>query len=261
MSSPAVLSSARDGVLTLTINRPERMNAVDRATAGQLAAALTAARDDDEVRAVVLTGAGRGFCAGADLAAGDQPPMSRPVRKTPLNEFVQVVLAMEALDKPVIAAVNGAAAGAGLSYATACDRRIAAESARFAAVFVRRGLVPDCGITYYLPRLVGMARATDMLLTGRMLDAREALAIGLVDEICPETEVVERAFAYAAALARGASVAVDLARRAVRRSFERDLDAAIAFETWAQGVVRATKDVHEGISAFLEKREPRFAGQ
>jgi 2-(1,2-epoxy-1,2-dihydrophenyl)acetyl-CoA isomerase len=261
MGAPTVLTDARDGVLTVTINRAERMNAVDRATAGALAEALIAARDDDEVRAVVLTGSGRGFCAGADLAAGEPPPMPRAVRKTPLNEFVQAAMAMDGLDKPLIAAINGAAAGAGLSYATACDRRIAAESARFAAVFVRRGLVPDCGITYYLPRLVGIARATDMLVTGRMLDAKEALAIGLVDEVCPDAELADRVHAYASSLAQGASVAVDLARRAVRRSFESDLESAIAFESWAQSVVRSTADVQEGIGAFLEKREPRFVGR
>ena len=261
MSSQRVHTDVRDGVLTVTINRPERLNAADRATAAALRDAFLAARDDDRVRAVVLTGTGRGFCSGADLAASEgQPPLSRAVRKAPLHEYTQVTAAIDGLDKPVIAAVNGIAAGAGLSYATACDRRIAAASARFAAIFVRRGLVPDAGISYFLPRLVGLAAATHLLLTGETIDAQQALAIGLVDEVCPDAELAECAHAYAARLAAGASVAVDLARRAVRRTFERDLDAVLAFESWAQSVAQSTEDVREGISAFLQKREPRFTG-
>ncbi len=161
----------------------------------------------------------------------------------------------------MIAAVNGPAAGAGFSYATACDRRIAGQSARFGAVFVRRGLVPDCGLSYFLPRIVGLPAAMHLVLTGKVIDAEEALRIGLVDEVCPDDELAERAHTYAATLAAGASVAVDLARRAVRRSFEHDLDAAIAFESWAQSIVGNTEDRKEGVRAFLEKREPRFTGQ
>lgn len=262
MMPQPILTAARDGVLTLTFNRPDRMNALDRAAARALFEALVAVRDDDSVRAVVLTGNGRGFCAGADLAEGEQSyTPNRATVKSPIGEFTQAAMALDQIDKPVIAAVNGAAVGAGLSYALACDRRIAAASARFAAVFVRRGLVPDCGITYYLPRLVGLARATDLLLTGRMIDAPEALAMGLVDEVCPDEELAERAQAYAASLARGASVAVELTRRAVRRSFERGLEDAIAFESWAQRVAQSTDDVKEGVRAFLEKREPRFQGR
>ncbi len=262
MTKQPLLTEARDGVLTITLHRPERMNAVDRATAAALRDALVAARDDDAVRAIVLTGTGRGFCTGADLAVeGEQPAMSRTVRKAPIREFTEVALALDGVDKPVIAAVNGAAVGAGLAYAAACDRRIAATSARFGAVFVRRGLVPDCGLSYYLPRLVGLARATDMILTGAILDAGSAHAIGLADEVVPDDDLPERAHAYAARLAAGASVAVDLARRAVRRSFERGLEDTIAFESWAQSVVTGTQDFREGFQAFREKREPRFTGQ
>jgi 2-(1,2-epoxy-1,2-dihydrophenyl)acetyl-CoA isomerase len=258
-----VLTDVRDGVLTVTISRPERLNAVDRATAGDMRDALVAAREDDTIRAVVLTGTGRGFCTGADLAADGnaQPPMTRTVRKTPLNEWNQVTKAIDEMDKPVIAAVNGLAVGVGLSFATACDRRIAAESARFAAIFVRRGLAPDGGMTYFLPRLVGIPAATDLVMTGALIDAQRALQIGLVDEIWPDDELAERAHIYAAGIAAGASVAIDLARRAVRRSLERDLDAAISYEAWAQSAVGSTADTKEGIQAFLQKREPRFRGE
>lgn len=262
MGDQRILAEQRDGVLTLTFNRPDRLNAADRATAAALRDALLQAKEDDDVRAIVLTGTGRGFCTGADLSAGDgQPEMTRGVTKTPLNEFAQAALALDSVDKPVIAAVNGMAVGAGLSYATGCDRRIAAESARFAAIFVRRGLVPDCGISYYLPRLVGQGAATHMLLTGEIIDAATALRIGLVQEVVPDAELSERAAAYAAQLAAGAAVAVDLARRSVRRAYERDLETTIAYESWAQSAVRSTGDVQEGIRAFLEKREPVFTGR
>ncbi len=257
-----VLTELRDSVLTITLNRPERLNAVDRATAGALYDALVEARGNDDVRAIVLTGNGRGFCAGADLAGGsEQPALTRRVQKGGITEFTEAALALDGVDKPVIAAVNGAAVGAGLSYATACDRRIAAVSARFAAIFVKRGLVPDCGLTFFLPRIVGTSCALDMVMTGAMLDAEQALAIGLVDEVVPDEALLDRARAYAAELATGASVAVDLARRAVRGSFERDLTGAIAFESWAQSVAKESADFAEGKQAFLEKRPARFLGR
>lgn len=262
MTGQLVLTDFSEHVLTITLNRPDRLNAVDRATAAALRDALLAARDDDGVRAIILTGNGRGFCTGADLTVGEnQPEMTRTVRKSPIREYTEVATLLDLVDKPVIAAVNGAAAGAGLAYAAACDRRIAAESARFTAIFVRRGLVPDCGLTYYLPRLIGMANATDMILTGAIIDARRAHEIGLADEVVPDAELPARARAYALQLAMGAGVAVDLARRAVRRSFEQTLDSAIAFESWAQSVVHNTEDLQEGRRAFIEKREPRFQGR
>jgi 2-(1,2-epoxy-1,2-dihydrophenyl)acetyl-CoA isomerase len=262
MGAQRILTDTRDAVFTITINRPERLNAADRATTADLRDALLAARRDDAIRAVVLTGTGRRFCTGADLAAGgDQPEQSAVTRKVPMGEYSEVAIAIDQMDKPVIAAVNGLAVGAGLSFATACDRRIAAESARFAAIFVRRGLVPDSGISYFLPRLVGMSAALDMVMTGDLIDATRAHHIGLVDEVCPDDDLTERAHAYAARLATGARVAVDLARRAVRRSLERNLEESINYETWAQSVVRGTEDVREGLRAFIEKREPRFQGR
>ena len=262
MSNDRVLTDIRDGVFTATINRPARLNAADRATAADLRDALRVAREDDDVRAVVITGVGRGWCSGADLARDeDQPVMSRNVRKTPLYEYAQVTQLIDGMDKPVIAAVNGMAAGAGLSWATACDRRIAATSARFAAIFVRRGLCPDAGISYFLPRLVGMSAAIHLLTTGEIIDAEQALAIRLADEVVADDALAERAHAYAAALAAGASIAVDLARRAARRSFERTLESSLEYETWSQSVVGPTEDRLEGVKSFLEKREPRFKGQ
>lgn len=262
MSVPLILTDTRDGVRTITINRPERLNAVDRRTVALLRDALREAHDDDNIRAVVLTGTGRGFCTGADLAAGEgQPAMTRGIIKTPLSEYAEVTLGIDRLDKPIVAAVNGAAAGVGLSFSLACDRRIAAESARFAAIFVRRGLVPDGGLSYFLPRVVGLSVAAHMVMTGDVIDARTALSLGLCDEVVPDEELAEHVHAYAARIAAGASVAVDLARRNVRRSFERDLETTLAVETWGQSAVRGTADLREGITSFLEKREPRFQGR
>src|SRR5262245_16313805 len=165
-SAPLILTDSRDGVCTITFNRPDRLNAADRATAAALRDALLAAKADDAVRVVVLTGTGRGFCTGADLSSGpQQPAMTRTLQKTPLSEYGDVALAIDGLDKPIIAAVNGVAAGAGLAFALACDRRVAATSARFTAIFVRRGLVPDSGLSYYLPRLVGLSHAADLVMT------------------------------------------------------------------------------------------------
>src|SRR5438552_1953985 len=154
--SQYVRSEQHDGVLTITIDRPDRLGAVSRDMAGALGRAFAAAKHDDDVRSIILTGTGRGFCSGADLVGGDpEPAATRTMLKTPIREFTQLTAEIDGVDKPVIAAVNGVATGAGLAYATACDRRIAAESARFSAIFTRRGICPDCGLTYFLPRLVG----------------------------------------------------------------------------------------------------------
>lgn len=262
MGANLILTDTRDHVRWITINRPDRLNAVDRTTVSLLRDALQEAKADDEVRAVVLTGVGRGFCTGADLAAGpNQPEMTRNILKTPLSEYAEVTLGIDRLDKPVIAAVNGAAAGVGFSFSLACDRRIAGESARFAAIFVRRGLVPDGGLSYFLPRVVGLSRAAHMVMTGDVIDAQTALALGVCDEVVPDAELAEYVQAYAARIAAGASVAVDLARRHVRRSFERDLETTLTVETWGQSAVRGTADLKEGFASFLEKREPRFLGR
>ncbi|MFN8559573.1 MAG: enoyl-CoA hydratase/isomerase family protein [Dehalococcoidia bacterium] len=245
-------------------HHPQPARPPQRAVAGvvrrALAEALAAARDDDEVRAVVLTDAGRGFCAGADLAGDDpNPPLTRTVQKSPIQQYTQVTMLIERLDKPIIAAVNGPAAGAGLSYATACDRRIAAASARFAAIFVRRGLVPDCGISYYLPRLIGLGRATDLLITGAVIDADTALRIGLVEEVCPDDDLTERAHAYAAALARGASIAIDLSPPP-RPPRARPRPGGGS--RWSRGRRRSSMPARTCASAaFLERREPRFKGR
>ena len=258
MSEESVLTAADGGVLTITLNRPDTLNAFDGAMQKSFRAALKEARDP-EVRAVVLTGAGRGFCVGQDLnefreAAGDIATRLR----TTYNENV---LALRALEKPVIAAVNGAAAGAGMSLACACDLRIASDSASFVPAFIGIGLVPDTGGTWFVTQLLGYARAFEWLTSGRKLSAADAHAWGLVNEVVTADEfsnrVAEVAGRYAGAPTRGIGMTKRLLDRASRSRLEEQLE----WEAQLQAAASASEDFREGVAAFLEKREPRFTGR
>jgi len=258
MSEESVLTAADGGVLTVTLNRPDKLNAFDGAMQTSFRSALKDARDP-EVRAVVLTGAGRGFCVGQDLnefrdAAGDVATRLR----TTYNENV---LALRALEKPVIAGVNGAAAGAGMSLACACDIRIASDAASFVPAFIGIGLVPDTGGTWFVTQLLGYARAFEWLTSGRKLSAAEAHSWGLVSEVVPANElsgrVAEVAGRYAAAPTRGIGMTKRLLDRAARSRLEEQLE----WEAQLQAAAVASEDFREGVAAFLEKREPRFTGR
>jgi 2-(1,2-epoxy-1,2-dihydrophenyl)acetyl-CoA isomerase len=267
-----VLSELHDGVALVTLNRPQRLNAVHRVMVARLVELFSEYRRRDDVRAIVLTGAGRSFCAGADLAKvedesavamhGATAPVAsaRVDTKAPMGSFAEFTRAIVAVDKPVIAALTGHVVGAGMSYALATDRRIADRSVRMSAIFVRRGLAPDCGMSYFLPRIAGPATALHMVTTGAMLDAEQALAAGLIDVLVEEGQAPATALEYAARLARGASIAVDLARRAIYRSLSSTLDEALAFEDFAASTAAASADAAEGIQAFIEKRDPDFHG-
>jgi len=178
-----------------------------------------------------------------------------------VGAFAALTRAIVDVDKPVIAAIRGPAVGAGLSYAMACDRRFAEPSTRMSAIFIRRGLHPDCGASYFLPRLVGVPRALHMALTGEMLDAAAAKEAGLIDELVGDGEALDAALAYATLLAKGPSVTLELARQAIRRSLSSSLDEMLYFEGFATSVVGRTSDVKEGVQAFLERREPQFRGE
>jgi 2-(1,2-epoxy-1,2-dihydrophenyl)acetyl-CoA isomerase len=250
--------SRTGGVLTITLNRPDVLNALNRAVHEQLAAALREARVP-EVRAVVLTGAGRGFCVGQDLtefrenASGDIADRLR-------TGYIPNVLALRALEKPVLAVVNGPAAGAGLSLACACDLRIAADSAAFVPAFIGIGLVPDSGATYFVPRLVGAARAFEWLTSNRKLTAAEAHAWGLVSEVVEDDALAARAAELAAGLAAAPTKAVAMTKRLVDRAAAATLEEQLEREAQLQAAAARTDDFHEGVAAFLEKREPRFGG-
>lgn len=271
-SEQDVLFHIEEGVGVVTLNRPERLNAVTWEMASHLVDLFRDLRLRDEVRAVVLTGAGRAFCAGADVTwlsgSSDRPipglselPVPRFQRKTPGGPFSEFTRSIIEVDKPVIAAISGVVVGAGLAYALAADRRIADTKARVSAIFVKRGLGPDCGVTYFLPRIVGLPTALRLVETGAMLDAQAAKQAGLIDELVDEGEALPTALRYGKELARGASVAVDLARRYVYKALTSNLDEMLDYEAVASTMTAATLDAKEGTSAFLEKREPEFKGQ
>lgn len=251
-----------DGVvLTITMNRPERLNAMNNTMRRELIAAFSQAADDETVRVIVLTGAGRGFCSGADLAAAveDGTPVNfgELLRET----YNPLVLLMRRLPKPIIAAVNGVAAGAGMSLALACDLRIASESASFMQAFVKIGLVPDSGATWLLPRLVGLTRALDLMLTGRRVAADEALTFGLVNEIVPDGSLMDAVYKTARAFADAPTRTIGYIKQAVDFALDHDLEAALEKEAKLQDLAGATNDHREGVAAFLEKRPPQFTGR
>jgi 2-(1,2-epoxy-1,2-dihydrophenyl)acetyl-CoA isomerase len=257
-TAPQLLQSATDGVLTLTLNRPEVLNAITPALLDEVTDALREAASGHSVRAVVITGAGRGFCSGQDLraAAGDG---GLDVGTILRDHYTPAIRAIRSMDQPVIAAVNGVAAGAGFSLALACDLRIAAESATFVQAFVRIGLIPDLASTYFLPRLIGPARAAELTMLGETVDAARALELGIVNRVVPDTELPAAAAELAGRLARGPR-SIGLTKRALEVSHENDLEAQLAVEERLQTEATTTSDFVEGVSAFLEKRRATFTG-
>ncbi len=264
MKFKQVIYTVTENVATITLNRPERLNALSPQLRLDLKNALEVADTSNEVRAIIITGAGRGFCSGGDVKAMNEANESGTAR--PLNDKIapvrdQVVLAMRNADKPVIAAVNGPAAGAGMNIALACDIRLASDTARFGQTFSRRGLHPDWGGTYFLPRIVGMAKACELIWSGKMIDAEEALHLGIVSEVTEPGVLLETAQALALSFAAGPPIAIRLAKRAMYRAMDSSLREALEFETYAQNICRDTEDAKEGIRAFVEKRDPVFTGR
>jgi len=254
----AELEITREGaVLTLTLNRPDVLNAFNTAMHAALADGLKQARDP-EVRAVVVTGAGRGFCVGQDIGEFGQ---ERDVGGMLRSRYHPNVLALRALEKPVLAAVNGPAAGAGLSLALACDVRIAAESASFVPAFIGLGLVPDAGGSFFAARLLGPARAFEWLTQNRKLSAAEAKEWGLVSEVVSDQELPARAAELAARYAAGPTRGIAMTRRLLDRALSASLEEQLEWEAQLQAVATRTEDFAEGVAAFREKRPPRFSGR
>jgi 2-(1,2-epoxy-1,2-dihydrophenyl)acetyl-CoA isomerase len=247
-------------VATITLDRPEALNALTVPVKVALREALERLAVDRTVRAVILTGAGRAFCAGQDLAERERPDAA-PLDVELRERYNPIILALRAMGQPVIAAVNGVAAGAGASIAFACDLRIAAEDARFVLAFGRLGLVPDSGATWFLPRIVGQARAAELALVGDPISAEEALRIGLVSRVVPNDELLPQARALADRIAAGAPMAVALTKGALERAATIDLETALEGEAKLQGIAGASADHAEGLAAFRGKRAPRFTGQ
>jgi len=249
-----------DAVATITLDRPESLNALTIPMKVALREALGSIAEDRSVRAVVLTGSGRAFCAGQDLGereAPDAPPLDVELRE----RYNPIIRAIRSMGQPVIAAVNGVAAGAGASIAFACDLRIASTEARFVLAFGRIGLVPDSGATWLLPRLVGAARAAEIALLGDAIGADDALRFGLVNRVVPADALATESRAMAERLAAGAPLATALTKQALDRSWGIGLDEALDGEATLQGIAGATRDHAEGLAAFREKRPPRFTGK
>jgi 2-(1,2-epoxy-1,2-dihydrophenyl)acetyl-CoA isomerase len=246
-------------IATLTLDRPAALNALTVPVKIALRETLEALAGDRDVRALVLTGAGRAFCAGQDLAERDEPDAA-PLEVEVRERYNPIVRAIRSMGQPVIAAVNGVAAGAGASLAFACDLRIAAQEARFVLAFGRIGLVPDSGATWFLPRLVGPAKAAELALVGDPVDAAEALRLGLVSRVVPGDRLMTEARALAGRLADGAPLALALTKEALWRSATIGLDEALEGEAKLQGIAGASSDHAEGLAAFREKRSPRFTG-
>lgn len=253
-----------NGVLVITLNRPEKLNAFDDDLSFELIDALKQAERDTKVRSILLTGAGRGFCAGQDLDSrsisasnGAMPHLGESIRK----RYLPIIHKLRTLEKPIVCAINGVAAGAGASVAFACDYRIASDSASFVQAFIKVGLIPDSGACFLLPRLIGAGRAMDLMMTGRKVDAQEALEMGLVNETCPPDLLMDKALAFCQTLAAGPTKAYGLLKRAVNRAMTMDLETYLHYEADLQEIAGRTTDYKEGVAAFLEKRTPVFSGQ
>lgn len=254
----------KDGIVLLTLNRPDRLNAVTWDSWQEITQAVGRLEEDDEARVLVVTGSGRGFCSGTDLAAaaaagGVAPPGGS--RSERLRSRYLAAADILACPKPSIAAVNGVAAGGGLSLCLACDIRIASQEARFSAIWSRRALVPDFGCSYILPRIVGMSKALELMYTGQMIDAQEALAIGLVSQVVAAEELMPTALALAERIAKGPPMAIELAKRLAYRGWRQEVEAQVEYEEHLQRLCIESEDAQEGVRSFLEKREPVFKGR
>jgi 2-(1,2-epoxy-1,2-dihydrophenyl)acetyl-CoA isomerase len=249
-----------DSIATITLDRPEALNALTVTLKGELLAALRSVARDRSVRAVVLTGAGRAFCAGQDLKERLEPDAA-PLAVELRERYNPIISAMRGLDQPIVGAINGVAAGAGASLAFACDIRLAAEAASFILAFGRIGLIPDSGATWFLPRLVGPAKAAELALIGEPLSAVDAERFGLVARIVPNDALAGEARAVATRLASLAPIALAQTKRALERAWSTGLDMALEEEAYRQGIAGATADHAEGLAAFLDKRPPRFRGE
>lgn len=251
------------GIATITLNRPDKRNAFNTPMLRDWTAALEESQARDDVRAVVLTGAGQAFCSGGDVGGmKDRAEDTALDRKNSLTDRVhRIPLAMLAMDKPVLVAVNGVATGAGMDMALMGDIRIAAASARFAESYVKIGIVPGDGGAWFLPRIVGMSRALELLWTGRFVDAQEALRLGIVSDVVPDENLMDHTLALAQRIAAGPPIAIRMIKRAARQAQTMDLASHLDQISSHMAVVYATDDHKEAVAAFLEKRAPVFSGK
>lgn len=253
----------QNGVAHITLNRPERLNTFNGQMHEELRAALKDAENDAEVRALVLRGAGRGFSAGADLSSLDEeieedtPDLGQYLRDT----YSRAIVQMTQMEKPIVGAVHGPVYGAGFGMALACDVRIASESAKFSVAFIKIGLMPDAGVSFFLPRIVGLGRAMHMSMTGDPIEANEALNVGLVSKVVSDEKLVDEATKFAEHLASLPTKAMGKIKASLYRSFESDLETALETEAVGQTFCGYTEDHREGVAAFAGKRQASFTGR
>ena len=261
MAVEGLLFAKEDGIATITFNRPEKLNADTEAMSIEVHRLATELRTDESVKVLVFTGAGEAFSTGADagdLTANYDASTEVYMLKRALGWWI---LPVRYFPKPTIAAIPGIVAGVTFSLALACDIRIASEKARFSMVFVKRGLVPDGGATYYLPRMLGTSKALELMWLGETIDAREAERLGLVSRVVPHNELMKVTKELATKIAKGPSVAIELIKKGVYRGMVNDLESQLDFETLAQRICVQTEDFKEGMASFLEKRPPQFKGR
>ncbi|WP_124728115.1 enoyl-CoA hydratase-related protein [Staphylospora marina] len=264
MSEKTVILERVDGVGIIRLNRPRVYNAVNDQMGHELLQTLRQVRQDPEIRAVVLTGEGKAFCSGQDLndrstvrEKGETFSLGESVR----NRYNPIIREIAGMEKPVIAAVNGVAAGAGASMAFACDFRFIVPETRFIQAFVRIGLVPDSGSSYFLPKLVGLGRALEIAMTGRDVGAEEAVSIGLANRVIPGEQLMDETLEFAKKLAEGPTVALGLIKKAMYRGAEASLEEILEMEAEFQEQAGRTEDYLEGVRAFTEKRKPVYRGR
>lgn len=259
-----LLTEKKNGVGIITLNRPDKLNAFSDELTFQLQDALKEMEKDKEVRAIILTAAGRGFCAGQDLQSrsiaqemGERPSLGDSIRR----RYNPIVIKLRRIEKPIIAAVNGVAAGAGASIAFACDYRIVTDKVNFIQSFTKVGLIPDSGATFILTRLVGLTKAFELMLSADKLSAEEALNLGIINKIVGEDDLMKEAVALAEKLAAGPTKAFGLTKRAVNRAIFDDLEELLEYEASLQEIAGRSDDFAEGVKAFVEKRTPQYTGK
>jgi 2-(1,2-epoxy-1,2-dihydrophenyl)acetyl-CoA isomerase len=274
MTLETVVLEKTEGLGTITLNTPDKMNAMSMTQARDLSKCIDDVETDESIRAVILTGAGKGFCAGADMEEMDQTVSTLLQGGSPLNtnfgpnlredydSFMMIAYRLNRLSKPTIAAVNGSAIGAGFSLCLACDMRIASENARFQMAFVKRGIIPDMGGTFHLPRLVGIAKACEIVLVDDIIGAQEALAMGLVNKVVPHEELMKTTLEMANKLIKNSPLAVKMAKKALYQSLmEPDLLHHLRYEFLTNRLLLDGEDFQEGILSFMEKRQRHFTGK
>jgi 2-(1,2-epoxy-1,2-dihydrophenyl)acetyl-CoA isomerase len=260
MNYETIILEKKDSVATLTLNRPEKLNALNMKMAEELESAVAEIVKDRDVRTLIITGAGRGFCSGADV--GDMAQAAAPVETRYWTQRAHnIILALTNLEKPVIAKVNGVAVGIGCSLALSADIVIASENARFSMIFSRIGLIPDGGSLFHLPRLVGPAKAKELIFTAKIVDAKEAERIGLINKAVPANKLDNAVNKLAKQLAGGPTVAFGMAKKIINKGLNMDLSSVLECEAFGQTIAGTTEDAREGVMAFLEKRKAEFKGR